>query len=48
MSINSMGIFFTKIGHDTKNTIDMAGSLCYNKTIERQETRNKETRKAED
>lgn len=37
MSINFMGIFFIKIGHDTKNTIDRAGSLCYTITIERQE-----------
>ena len=37
MSINFMGIFFIKIGHDTKNTIDRADSLCYTRTIERQE-----------
>ena len=37
MSINFMGIFSKKIGHGTKNTVDRAVDLCYNKTIERQE-----------
>ena len=32
-----MGIFSKKIGHGTKNAIDMVGSLCYTRTIERQE-----------
>ena len=37
MSINFIGIFFIKIGHDTKNAVDRVVDLCYNKTIERQE-----------
>ena len=45
MSINFMGIFFIKIGHDTKNTVDRGVDLCYNKTIERQERQGTERQK---
>ena len=45
MSINFMGIFFHKIGHGAKNTIDMVGSLCYNRTIERRERQGAERQK---
>ena len=32
-----MGIFSKKIGRGVKNAIDRADSLCYTRTIERQE-----------
>lgn len=37
MPINFMDIFFIKIGHDIKNTIDRTDSLCYTRTIGKQE-----------